>query len=87
MNANIHLNGRSVLTKSDEIEWIRIDQAIRAFGIGRSTLFKLIADQRVKSCLLKSRKDNLRGLRLISVESLREFLNELAKPPTLSEIP
>ncbi len=50
--------------------WLRIPEAIRTRGIGRSTLYTLISEGRVKSRLVKSRRDNIRGLRLISADSL-----------------
>jgi len=57
-------------------EWIRVADAIRIFSIGRSSLFSLIRQKRVASKVLKTSPHNISGLRLISVDSLRELIKE-----------
>ena len=57
-------------------EWIRVNDAVRVYGIGRSSLFNLIRDKRIASKVLKTSPHNISGLRLISVESLRALIQE-----------
>jgi hypothetical protein len=54
--------------------WLRIPGAVRTRGIGRSTLYQLIAEGKIKSRLIKARRDSIRGIRLISADSLDEFI-------------
>jgi predicted DNA-binding transcriptional regulator AlpA len=54
--------------------WLRIQEAVRTRGIGRSTLYELIAAQKIKSRLVKPRRDSIRGIRLVSADSLDEFI-------------
>ena len=55
-------------------EFIRIPDVERLYGIRRSTLYGLISSGKIKSVSL--RKEGSRtGVRLIAVQSLREFLN------------
>ena len=55
--------------------------AIKVFGIGRTKLFELIADQKIKSVSLRKR-GQVRGPRLISYDSLNSYLNSLAECET-----
>jgi hypothetical protein len=55
-------------------EWYRLSDAIRVSGIGRSSLYELIREGRVKSVCLRKR-NNTRGIRLINADSLTAFLN------------
>ncbi len=55
--------------------WLRIPGAVRVSGIGRSRLYELIRDQKIRSKVLKQRRDSQRGIRLISYDSLVEFIN------------
>jgi hypothetical protein len=54
-------------------EWLRVPEAVRIFGIGRSTLYALIQEQKIKSCSLRKR-GAIRGIRLISYDSLSAFI-------------
>jgi len=54
--------------------WLRMQEAVRTRGIGRSTLYELMAEQKIKSRLVKPRRDSIRGIRLISADSLDEFI-------------
>lgn len=56
--------------------WVRVPEAIRLFGIGRSSLFTLIRQKRIASKVLKTSPHNVSGLRLISTESLRALIAE-----------
>ena len=56
-------------------EWLRIPDATRLFGIGRSSLYELITAGKVRSVCLKQR-NALRGIRLINYDSLKAFIEE-----------
>jgi hypothetical protein len=58
-------------------EWFRLHDAIRVTGIGRSTLYQLISSGSVKSVLLRKR-GRQRGIRLISADSLRAYIESFA---------
>jgi predicted DNA-binding transcriptional regulator AlpA len=55
--------------------WIRIPSAVQVFGIGRSRIYELIRDQKIVSKCLKQRRDSKRGIRLVSWDSLLEYIN------------
>jgi len=55
--------------------WLRVPGAIQISGIGRSRLYELIRDQKIRSKVLKQRRDSQRGIRLISYDSLLEFID------------
>jgi len=50
-------------------EWLRIPDATRMSGIGRSSLYELIREGKIKSVCLRKR-NGIRGIRLISADSL-----------------
>ena len=54
-------------------EFLRISDAVRVFCVGKSTLADWIANGFVRSHLIR-RRGNVSGIRLISTESLREFI-------------
>lgn len=54
-------------------EWLRIPDATRVFGLSRSGLYELISAGLVKSFTLRKRGAR-KGVRLISYDSLAEFL-------------
>lgn len=56
--------------------WLRISEAVRTRGIGRSSLYVLISDGKIKSRVLRARRDSIRGIRLISADSLDEFIEQ-----------
>lgn len=58
-------------------EFLKIKEASRVFGIGKSSLYELIRAGKIKSVLLRKR-GNLRGTRLISYDSLKNYLDSLA---------
>jgi len=58
-------------------EWLRIDAAVKLFGISRSKLYELIADRKIKSFCLRER-NKIKGIRLISFDSICEFLEKEA---------
>jgi Helix-turn-helix domain len=61
--------------KASKPEWLRIPEAVRIFGIGRSSLYLLIREGRIRSCALRQR-GAMRGIRLISYDSLVAFIEE-----------
>ncbi len=63
---------------SQRPEWVRVDTAIKLFGISRSKIYELITDRRIKSFCLRE-QDRVKGIRLISFDSLSEFLANQAK--------
>lgn len=58
-------------------EWIRVPDACRLFAVSRSKLYEWIADGRIRSFCLRER-NAVRGIRLISYDSLKGYLNRLA---------
>jgi hypothetical protein len=58
-------------------EWLRIPDAIRVCGLGRSTLYGLLSSGSVKSVLIRKRGCQ-RGIRLISADSLRSYVESFA---------
>jgi hypothetical protein len=64
----------ALLTKELEPEFIRIADCARVFWLSRRYIFKLIAQGRVVTKLIKE-KGKPRGVRLIEVKSLRNFIN------------
>jgi hypothetical protein len=61
-------------------EWLRIPEAVRRFGLGRSTLYELIRNREIKTALIRKR-NNTTGIRLISTDSLRAFIEKFAQGP------
>jgi hypothetical protein len=59
-------------------EWLRIDAAVKLFGLSRSKLYELITDRKIKSFCLRDR-NKIKGIRLISFDSLSEFLENEAR--------
>ncbi|MEZ5327832.1 MAG: hypothetical protein R3F19_22530 [Verrucomicrobiales bacterium] len=58
-------------------EWLRIPEAIKRFGMSRTKLYELISEGDVRSVSLRKR-GQLRGTRLISYDSMCDYLNTLA---------
>jgi hypothetical protein len=58
-------------------EWLRIPEAIRLFGVGRSKLYELIGDGSIRSTCLRKR-GAVRGIRLISFDSLASHVENEA---------
>ena len=56
-----------------ELEYLRPGQVPRRFPISRSRIYELIAEGKIKSHVLR-RNGNLHGPRLISVESIRNYI-------------
>jgi predicted DNA-binding transcriptional regulator AlpA len=58
-------------------EWLRIPDATKLFGVSRSLLYELMHARRIRSFALR-RPGKIKGIRLISYESLREYLEAQA---------
>jgi hypothetical protein len=63
-----------------EPEWLRVSEAVRRFALGRSTIFELIHSGEIKSALIRKR-GNVRGIRIISTDSLRAFVERFVEGP------
>lgn len=59
-------------------EWLRIPEAILVSGLCRSSIYELITDGKLES-FSHSQKGSKRGVRLISYDSLIQFLDRSAK--------
>ena len=58
-------------------EWLRLPEATRFSGIGRSSLYELMAEGKIKSACIRKR-GNTRGIRLISADSISAYIESLA---------
>jgi helix-turn-helix protein len=54
--------------------WLKIDDAVRFSGIGRSKLYSLIDDGKIRSACLRER-DKTRGTRIVNVRSLEAYIS------------
>ena len=63
----------------EPLRWLRVEEAARTRGISRSILYEFIRDGKVKSSLLR-KKGNVRGIRLISAESLDAYIEAHVLP-------
>jgi len=63
---------------------VRVDVAVKLFGISRSKLYELIADRKIKSFCLRER-NKLKGCRLISFDALNDFFEQEAKAQAEAE--
>lgn len=59
-------------------EWLRPNKVPHYFGIGRSRVYELIAEGKIKSVSLR-RRGQKHGTRLISYDSVSAYLESLAK--------
>jgi excisionase family DNA binding protein len=59
-------------------EWLRIPQVSLVFGIGRSKIYELIAEGKIKSVSLRKRGQTS-GTRLISYDSLSDYIESQVK--------
>lgn len=59
-----------------ESEFVRMGDLRRLFGITRATAYLLAKDGKIKTVSMRQR-GNIRGVRLVSVPSVRAYLNGL----------
>lgn len=67
-------------TANPRPEWIRVSPITKLFGISRSIAYELMAAGQIKSSLIRKR-GAVKGIRLISADSVREFLEAQAGAP------
>ena len=68
--------------------WLRIPSAVKYSSLSRSRLYELLAKGRIRSICLRSRRDALRGVRLVDRESIdlfMESLQEVVSSPSTDE--
>jgi len=65
-------------------EWLRIPEAIRVFGLCRSTLYVLITAGKIRSTCLRKRGSE-RGVRLINYDSLAAYVEQAANAEGIVE--
>ena len=65
------------VNQSTKPEWVRIPEAVRIFGLCRSSIYELIAAGTIKSTALRKRGAT-RGIRIISYDSLASYIERAA---------
>jgi hypothetical protein len=65
-------------------EWLRVPEAGRVFGIGRSALYELIAAGKIESTALRKR-GAARGIRLIRYASLAAYVERAVREGGIAE--
>jgi hypothetical protein len=79
VNAKLSAENWSVdASPSLKPEWLRLPDAVRVSGIGRSTLYMLIKSGEVRSASIRKR-NRTRGIRLINRDSLNDYIEKFAK--------
>ena len=63
----------NAITTTNDVEWLRVKDAVRLSSIGRSTLYELMKDGLIKARRVR-RPGCVKGIVLISSESLRQFI-------------
>ena len=58
-------------------KWLRIPDACRVSGMGRSLMYQHLKAGRIKSVALRD-KNKVRGIRLVNAESLDAFIEGFA---------
>lgn len=78
MADNYRPNDRAAQAGALKPEWLRPNDVPKYFGVGRSRIYELIAEGKVKSVSLRQRGQK-HGTRLISYDSLSAYLESLAE--------
>lgn len=73
-------------TETQPPEWISPKEAVRIFGLGRTTLHTLATKGKIKTSLIRARGTQ-KGVRLYSYDSIRALIEEAAKPAPESQTP
>jgi hypothetical protein len=63
--------------KIAELEWGKAQDIFVQFRIGRTALERLAREGKIKSATIKLKPSSRRYTRIFSIQSVREFLNEL----------
>ena len=71
----IHLKAN---TTAIQQEWAKPGVVGKPFGLGRTTVFRLLSEGKIKSAKIGK-------IRLVSVDSLREYIESRAQAPTSKE--
>lgn len=66
----------SAIPVSLKPEFIRVNEAVKLFGIGRGKLYEMMGAGKIKSVSLRER-GSIRGTRLISYDHLKSYLENL----------
>lgn len=68
----------------DTIEWLSVKAAVQKSSLSRSAIYELIVTGEIKSASIR-KKGNIRGRRLISAESLLQFIESQAEGGEVTE--
>ena len=60
--------------ESNTIEYLRIPDLDRIFGIKRGHAYSLIKEGKIKTACLRLRDGNKTGVRLVDAQSVREYI-------------
>jgi hypothetical protein len=77
MNTTDNNNAGAALQGELKPEWIRLKEVPRIFGIGRTRIYELIAEKKIKTISMRKRGQR-HGARLISYSNLAAYLESLA---------
>jgi hypothetical protein len=61
-----------------QVEWIRVPDAVRRFGLSRTKLYQLAGDGRLRTVSLRD-EGMTKATRLFHVESLRNFIESFER--------
>jgi hypothetical protein len=81
MHQQMHERTAGAITAAEPVqpgaEWLRINDVRAVFGLARTTVYNLIDEGKVKSVCL-CREGASKGVRLVSVASLRAYIESFA---------
>ena len=69
----------ATITRPTRPEWADSKNITRIFGIGKSTLYRLEAEGKIRSSSLRER-GKLRGKKLFSCDSVAAYIEKMAEP-------
>jgi excisionase family DNA binding protein len=79
-NAGAAQQGELKPERPERPEWLRPKQVPHYFGIGRTMIYQLIAENKIRSVSMRKRGQR-HGTRLISYDSLSAYLDKLSNNP------
>lgn len=62
-----------------DVEWITIEETCKYLRIGRVAVYKMIDSGFIESVLLIVKKGNKKGVRLVNVQSIRDYIQKLLR--------
>jgi hypothetical protein len=71
-------------TRGHDPEWLKVSDAVRRFSIGRTSIYELIRNGSIKTALIRKRGNTL-GCRLISTDSLRQYIESFVEAPAAND--